>query len=228
VTFKQIQAARILAETTSIPTAFSPSKPVEETASVKVSEKAEDKPQEPKTPVAAPVVETKKVEEKKPAEKKVEETKVQEKNVEEKKTVEDKKTVDDKKTQEEKKPEDKKVADKKTATTESATLKTYTTTIETVTGLTPADIKAGCVYALDAKYNLGLTASKGSAFAPLLFVCLSLAAVVFGLSYYYKDHLVRNKQAPFPVPSWAPEALFPKFDFYYEHELSRRLRSDLI
>lgn len=68
---------------------------------------------------------------------------------------------------------------------------------------------------------------RRSSFGVFLLVGLVAAAILlFALSHFYKSSLIKNKQAPFAVPGWMPESLFPRFDFYYEHEMSRRLRGE--
>ena len=123
----------------------------------------------------------------------------------------------------------KSVPEEKTAEKSPQTKTVYTSIIETVRGLTDGQIRAGCIYKLNKDHNLKIeTGKKNSSFGVLVIVLIVIiASIVFLSSYYYKNGLIKDKQAPFSAPSWLPESLFPRMDNYYEHEMSRKLRDDI-
>ena len=123
----------------------------------------------------------------------------------------------------------KSVPEEKTAEKSPQTKTVYTSIIETVRGLTDGQIRAGCIYKLNKDHNLKIErGKKNSSFGVLVIVLIVIiASIVFLSSYYYKNGLIKDKQAPFSAPSWLPESLFPRMDNYYEHEMSRKLRDDI-
>ncbi len=106
--------------------------------------------------------------------------------------------------------------------------------INTTTGLSPKQIKYYCLQAYDKYFNTtrrfhddyveAVTEIIIGVAITLLVIIFVVFTAVLSLSYYYKNSVLRNKQAPFNVPSWLPERLFPRYNLYNEIEVCTRYK----
>ena len=190
-------------------------KPVATEASVEKStpeEKPAEKPVATEAPVVTPATEEKSAE--KPV---ATEASVEKSTAEEKITAEEKST--------ETPVADKQPVDATVAETKPTTIDFPTVELDIPSGLSVTMIEAGCRRKLiDAGIIKTTNASRYTLFGLVFLGALIATVLIGGLSFYYRSELIKNKQAPFNVPEWVPQALFPRFDFYYENEVTRQYR----